>query len=173
MKFKMNRTKYAIAIFTILGIAGLLYASSFMQYGVAQNQSNGNKAASQKNDIGSVKDLQNLTKGNQELLKNSSNISNSSVAGMSKESLTTKPNMSNVSIKNQSQSGAQSQSGGQNQSGAQSQSGGQNQSQSGAQNQSGAQPIWCTKSQSGGQNQSGAQNKGPLDQLLGSILGKK
>jgi hypothetical protein len=146
MKFKMNHTKYAIAIFTILGIAGLLYASSFMQYGVAQNQSNGNKAASQKNDIGSVKDLQNLTKGNQELLKNSSSISNnSSIAGMSKESLTTKPNMSNVSIKNQSQSGAQSQSGGQNQS----QSGGQNQSQS------------------------GVQNKGPLDQLLGSILGKK
>jgi hypothetical protein len=160
MKFKMNRTKYTIAIFTILGIAGMLYASSLMQYGMAQNQSTANNAASQKNDIGSVKDLQNLTKGNQELLKNSSNISNnSSLAGMSKESLTTKPNMSNASIKNQSQSGAQSPSGGQNQSGAQSQSGGQN--------QSGAQ------SQSGGQNQSGAQNKGPLDQLLGSILGKK
>jgi hypothetical protein len=145
MKFKMNHTKYAIAIFTILGIAGLLYASSFMQYGVAQNQSNGNKAASQKNDVGSVKELQNLTKGNQELLKNSSNISNSSVGGISKESLTTKPNMTNAHIKNQS--GAQSQSAGQNQSGAQ--------------------------SQSAGQNQSGAQNKGPLDQLLGSILGKK
>ena len=57
----------------------MLYASSFMQYGVAQNQSNANNAASQKNDVGSIKDLQNLTKGNQELLKNSSNISNSSV----------------------------------------------------------------------------------------------
>jgi hypothetical protein len=161
MKFKMNRTKYAIAIFTILGISGLLYASSFMQYGVAQNQSNANNATSQKKDVGSIKDLQNLTKGNQELLKNSSNISNSSVAGISKESLTTKPNMSNAKIQNQSQSGGQNQS----QSGAQSQSGGQNQSQSGGQNQS----------QSGGQNQSqsGGQNKGPLDQLLGSIMGKK
>ncbi len=137
MKFKMNRVKYTIAIFTILGISGLLYASSFLQFGIAQNKSDGNKATSQKNDVGSIKALQNLTKGNQELLANKSSISNSSISGISKESLTTKPNMSNVIIKNQS--------------------GGQNQSQSGGHNQS----------------QSGGQNKGPLDQLLGSLMGKK
>ena len=63
MKFKMNRTKYAIAIFTILGISGLLYASSFLQYGVAQNQSNGNKCRFTKETILDVTGSTKLDKG--------------------------------------------------------------------------------------------------------------
>ncbi|MDQ6724058.1 MAG: hypothetical protein M3Z01_07325 [Thermoproteota archaeon] len=106
MRFKKNEVKYTIAILTILGVSGLLYASSFLQFGVAQNNSGGNNTGSQKKDVTSVQDLNKLTKGNQELLANSSSISNSSLStGLGKESSTGKPNMtkeSGQSAQNQS-----------------------------------------------------------------------
>ncbi|MER5174639.1 MAG: hypothetical protein ABJB76_09815 [Candidatus Nitrosocosmicus sp.] len=105
----MNSAKYTIAILTILGISGLLYASSFLQFGIAQNNSGGNNAGSQKKDVTSQQDLKNLTKGNQELLANSSSISNSSVTGMSKESSVGKPNMTKETGQSQSGQSAQNQ----------------------------------------------------------------
>ncbi len=108
MIFKMNGAKYTIAILAILGISGLLYASSFLQFGIAQNNS-GNNAGSQKKDVGSQQDLKNLTKGNQELFANSSSISNSSVSGISKESSVGKPNMTKETGQSQSGQSAQNQ----------------------------------------------------------------
>ena len=151
MRFNNRTAKYTIALFIILGISGLLYTSSFLQYGITQNKTGNTTAGSKQKDIGNMQQLQSLTKGNQQLLANSSSVSDDSLTKLSKESSTSKPNMTKET--------GQSQDGGQNQS-ASSQSGGQNQSAS---------------SQAGGQNQS-AKSGGPLDQLgkmLGLTGGKK
>ncbi len=104
MEFKLSTAKYAIAIFTILGIAGLLYTSNLLQTVIAQNKSNSNNTGTEKKDVGSLQQLKSLTKGNQELLANKSSVSNTSITGMSKESSAGKPNMTKETGQNQNQS---------------------------------------------------------------------
>jgi hypothetical protein len=91
MKFKFSTAKYTIAIFTILGISALLYTSSFMQYGLAQNKSSSTPASSQKKDIGTLQQLKSLTQGNQQMLANNSKISNSSLSKLGEEHKTPPP----------------------------------------------------------------------------------
>ena len=104
MKFNSSTAKYAIAIFTILGIAGLLYHSNVLQSVTAQNKSNSNHTGTQNKDIGTQQQLKNLTKGNQELIANKSSISNSSITDISKESSVGKPNMTKETGQKQNQS---------------------------------------------------------------------
>jgi hypothetical protein len=104
MKVNLSTAKYAIAIMTILAIAGLLYSSNLLHVATAQNKSNSNNTGTQKKDIGSQQQLKSLTKGNQELLANQSKVSNSSIAGISKESSMGKPNMTKESGEYQKQS---------------------------------------------------------------------
>ncbi len=92
----MNVANSTILLLTIVGISGLLYASSFLPFGVAQNTSSSNNTESQ-NDIGTIQELQNLTLGYQEILSNGSDISNSSLpSGLEKEQSTDSPNMTNT-----------------------------------------------------------------------------
>ena len=111
MNFTKKSMKYAVTIFTVFAISGLLYTSSITQYGFAQNNSSSNSGSSgsgsqgnsssggsssgQKNDIGTAAELHNLTgAGTQKILSNNSKISNS--GGLSKlgnESSMDKPNM--------------------------------------------------------------------------------
>src|SRR3954447_9475126 len=112
MNFTKKSMKYAVVIFTVFAISGLLYTSSIIQYGFAQNNSSSNSSGSsgsgsqgnsssggsssgQKNDIGTAAELHNLTgAGTQKILSNNSKISNT--GGLSKlgnESSMDKPNM--------------------------------------------------------------------------------
>src|SRR3954467_3340586 len=112
MNFTKKSMKYAVAIFTVFAISGLLYTSSITQYGFAQNNSSSNSSSSggsgsqgnstgggsssgQKNDVGTAAEMHNLTgAGTQKILSNNSKISNT--GGLSKlgnESSMDKPNM--------------------------------------------------------------------------------
>ena len=99
MNFTKKSMKYAVAIFTVFAISGLLYTSSITQYGFAQNNSSSNSGSSgsgsqgnsssggsssgQKNDVGTAAELHNLTgAGTQKILSNNSKISNT--GGLSK-----------------------------------------------------------------------------------------
>ena len=98
----MNVAKYIVAIFTIVGISGLLYTSSFLPSVLAQNTPASNtgsqqQGAQQQNSpqsgIGTFEELQNLTQGNKDLLANNSDISNSSLSsGLELEQDTDQPN---------------------------------------------------------------------------------
>ena len=46
MNFNKKSMKYAVAIFTVFAISGLLYTSSITQYGFAQNNSSSNGTSS-------------------------------------------------------------------------------------------------------------------------------
>ncbi len=46
MNFNKKSMKYAVAIFTVFAISGLLYTSSITQYGFAQNNSSSNSTSS-------------------------------------------------------------------------------------------------------------------------------
>src|SRR5436853_408137 len=97
MNFNIKSMKYAVAIFTVFAISGLLYTSSITQYGFAQNNSSSNSSGSgsqgnsssggsssgQKNDVGTAAEMHNLTgAGTQKILSNNSKISNT--GGLSK-----------------------------------------------------------------------------------------
>ncbi|MEJ7641649.1 MAG: hypothetical protein WKF36_05570, partial [Candidatus Nitrosocosmicus sp.] len=98
MRFKMNVAKYVVAIFTIVGISGLLYTSSFLPSVFAQGAADSNTGSqqqqgSQQQGVGTFEELQNLTQGNQELLANNSDISNASLSsGLELEQDTDQPN---------------------------------------------------------------------------------
>jgi hypothetical protein len=181
MKFNFSTAKYTIAIFTILGISTLLYTSSFMQYGIAQNKSSSSSASSQKpKDIGTQQQLKSLTQGNQQILANNSKISNSSLSKIGSESATPPPTQGKPVPKSQPNPTA-TQSTGQNQSSNKAasnatQSAGQNQSSNkAASNATQSAGQSGNQSQSAGHNQS-AKSSGPLDQLskmVGSLVGGK
>src|SRR3954467_6923813 len=112
MNFTKKSMKYAVAIFTVFAISGLLYTSSITQYGFAQNNSSSNSSSSggsgsqgnstgggsssgQKNDVGTAAEMHNLTgAGTQKILSNNSKISNSGgLTKLGNESSMDKPNM--------------------------------------------------------------------------------
>src|SRR6476619_3390119 len=90
MNFNKKSMKYAVAIFTVFAISGLLYTSSITQYGFAQNNSSSNSgsgsqgnSSGQQNGIGTAAEMHNLTgAGTQQILSNSTPISNT--GGLSK-----------------------------------------------------------------------------------------
>jgi hypothetical protein len=100
MRFKMNVAKYIVAIFTIVGISGLLYTSSFLPSVFAQGaadtqqqQPSQQQQGSQQEGVGTFEELQNLTQGNEDLLANNSDISNTSLSsGLELEQDTDQPN---------------------------------------------------------------------------------
>ena len=187
MNFNINNTKYAIAIFAVFAIVGLLYTSSVLQYGLAQsNSSNGggnaaqsssgnsSSAGQQKNDIGSASQLHNLTgAGTQHILSNNTSISSSSLSKLGNESKIPPPGQGKPAPKSQpfpTQSQAAGQPGNQTMSGqniAQSKSGGGAQSQGNQSSSSGQ-----SKSGGGAQSQ-GNQSSGPLGFLSNLFGGKK
>jgi hypothetical protein len=166
MRFKMNVAKYIVAIFTIVGISGLLYTSSFLPSAFAQNASD-SATGSQQQGVGTFEELQNLTQGNEDLLANNSDISNASMSsGLELEQDTDQPNATaaaNETDQQQADHDPQAQTGpaldpsaGQQQQNQTGQPAGQQQ-----QNQTG-QPA--------GQQQQN-QSKGMLDQLLEPFKG--
>jgi hypothetical protein len=172
MRFKMNVAKHTIAVFIIVGISGLLYTSSFLPSVFAQNTPN-NGTGSQQPGIGTLKELQNLTQGNKELLANNTPISNSSLSsGLQLEQDTDKSKAGQETDEQKLGHNPQGQVGPaidqsnpvQNQTGqGQQQPGQPGQNQTGQGQQQPGQP---------GQNQS----KGPLDQIgqtLGGLFGGK
>jgi hypothetical protein len=199
MNFNIKNTKYAIAIFAVFAISGLLYTSSALQYGFAQSNSSsgggsaaqsssggGSTGGQQKNDIGSASQLHNLTgAGTEKILSNNTSISNSSLSKIGNESKTPPPTQGKPAPKSQTfptQSAAAGQGGNQSLTGqnvGQSQSGGQsqgNQSSSGGQSQgnqssSGGQSQG-NQSSSGGQSQ-GNQSGNPLGFLTNLLGGGK
>jgi hypothetical protein len=179
MNFNIKSMKYAVAIFTVFAISGLLYTSSITQYGFAQNNSSSNSSSSsggsasqgssgnassggQQNDIGSIKELQNATGSNQNMLGNNTSISSSSLGKLGNESSMDKPNMTK-----QTGSQNQSSSSGAGQSQNQSSSSGAGQSQ----NQSSSSGAGQQSSGGAGQNQSKSSN--PLDMLTKLFSGGK
>ncbi|MGN6349799.1 MAG: hypothetical protein ACTHLL_08645 [Candidatus Nitrosocosmicus sp.] len=180
MNFNLKNTKYAIAIFAVFAISGLLYTSSALQYGFAQsNSSSGGGSAAQsssggsstgeqqKNDIGSASQLHNLTgAGTEKILSNNTSISSSSLSKIGNESKTPPPSEGKPAPKSQSfptQSQAAGQGGNQSltgQNAGQSQSSG-GQSQGNQSSSSGGQSQGNQSSSSGGQSQ-GNQSGNPL-----------
>jgi hypothetical protein len=183
MKFKFSTAKYTIAIFTILGISALLYTSSFMQYGLAQNKSSSTPASSQKKDIGTLQQLKSLTQGNQQMLANNSKISNSSLSKLGEEHKTPPPTQGKPVPKSQpnptaSQAGQSANKtasqAGQSANNTASQAG-QSANNTASQAGQSANNTASQAGQSGNQSQS-AKSSGPLDQLskmVGSLVGGK
>src|SRR6476659_4168795 len=173
MNFNKKSMKYAVAIFTVFAISGLLYTSSITQYGFAQNNSSSNSgsgsqgnsssggsSSGQQNGIGTAAEMHNLTgAGTQQILSNNSKISNT--GGLSKlgnESTTPQPSQGKPAPQSQpfpTQNQAAGQSGNQSLSG---QNVGQSQNQS---------------SSSGGAGQSKNQSSNPLDMLAKLFSGGK
>src|SRR6476660_1421589 len=191
MNFNKKSMKYAVAIFTVFAISGLLYTSSITQYGFAQNNSSSNNSSSnsgsgsqgnsssgestsgQQNGIGTAAEMHNLTgAGTQQILSNNSKISNT--GGLSKlgnESTTPQPSQGKPAPQSQpfpTQNQAAGQSGNQSLSG---QNVGQSQNQTsssggaGQQSSGGAGQSQNQTSSSGGAGQSKNQSSNPLDML--------
>ena len=182
MNFNKKSMKYAVAIFTVFAISGLLYTSSITQYGFAQNNSSGNSTSSsgsgsqgnsssggssggQQNGIGTAAEMHNLTgAGTQQILSNNTSISNSSLSKLGNESTTPPPSQGKSTPQSQpfpTQNQAAGQSGNQSLSG---QNVGQSQNQSSS---SGGQQS------SGGAGQSQNQSSNPLDMLTKLFSGGK
>ncbi len=171
----MYIAKYILAIFTIVGISGLLYTSSFLPSVFAQNTPS-DSTGSQQQGVGTFEELENLTQGNQDLLSNGSDISNASLSsGLELEQDTDQPNATAAANEtDQQQAGhdpqgqigpsldpsAQPQQNQTEQQQPPQQAGEQPQQNQTGQQQAGEQPQ---------QNQS--QGQGPLDQILGPIKG--
>jgi hypothetical protein len=168
MRFKMNVAKYIVAIFTIVGISGLLYTSSFLPSVFAQGSA-GNNTGSQQQGIGTFEELQNLTQGNQQLLANNTSISNSSLSsGMELEQDTDQPNATaaaNETDQQQLQHTPQSQVGPaiDPSAGPESQ---QNQTSQGQQQNQTSQGQQQNQTSQGQQQPQQNQTGGPLDQLM-------
>ncbi len=193
MRFKMYIVKYILAIFTIVGISGLLYTSSFLPSVFAQNtpsestgsqqqgsqqqgsqQQGSQQQGSQQQGIGTFEELRNLTQGNRDLLSNGSDISNASLfSGLELEQDTDQPNATaaaNETDQQQAGHDPQGQIGPSLDPSAQPQ---QNQTeqqqppqQAGQQEQQNQ-----TGQQAGQQQQNQSQGQGPLDQILGPLRG--
>ena len=171
----MNVAKHTIAIFIIVGISGLLYASSFLPSVFAQNTTNSGHG-SQQQGAGTLEELQNLTgsKENKDLLANNTPISNSSLSsGLQLEQDTDKSKAGQETDEQKLGHNPQGQVGPsldqstpqQNQTSQGQQQSGQNQTSQGQQ-QSGQNQT------SQGQQQSGQnQSKGPLDQIGQTLSG--
>ncbi len=184
MRFKMNVAKYIVAIFTIVGISGLLYTSIFLPSVFAQNtpdgdtgaqQQGGQEQSAQQPGAGTFEELQNLTQGNKDLLANNSAISNTSLStGLELEQDTDQPNATAATQETDQQQADHAPQGQigpaldpsaapqQNQTEQQQPAGGQQEGQQ--QNQTG-QPA------GGQQQQQQNQSKGPLDQILEPFKG--
>ena len=162
MNFNIKSMKYAVAIFTVFAISGLLYTSSITQYGFTQNNSSSGGSSGQKNGIGTAAQLHNLTgAGTQKILSNNTKISSSSLSKLGNESSTPPPSQGKPAPKSQpfpTQNQAAGQPGNQTMTG---QNVGQSQNQtSGGQQSSG-----------GGQSQNKSSN--PLDMLTKLFSGGK
>ena len=197
MNFNKKSMKYAVAIFTVFAISGLLYTSSITQYGFAQNNSSSNSTSSssgsgsqgnsssggsssgQQNGIGTAAEMHNLTgAGTQKILSNSTPISNT--GGLSKlgnESTTPPPSQGKPAPQSQpfpTQNQAAGQSGNQSLSG---QNVGQSQNQSSSsgagQQSSGGAGQSQNQSSSSGAGQSKNQSSNPLDMLAKLFSGGK
>jgi hypothetical protein len=177
MRFKMNVAKYVVAIFTIVGISGLLYTSSFLPSVLAQGAADNNTGSqqqqpsqqqqgSQQEGVGTFEELQNLT-GNEDILANNTDISNASLSsGMELEQDTDQPNATaaaNETDQQQADHDPQAQIGP-----ALDQSASPQQNQTEQQQPAGEQQQNQTGQQQ--QNQTG-QAAGPLDQILAPFKG--
>ena len=199
----MNVAKYIVAIFTIVGISGLLYTSSFLPSILAQNTPDSDTGSqqgqgSQQQGVGTFEELQNLTQGNEDLLANNSDISNTSLSsGLELEQDTDQPNATaaaNETDQQQADHDPQAQIGPaldpsaapqQNQTEQQQPAGDQQQQnqtgQQGGQQQEGQQQNQTGQQEGQQQNQTGqqegqqqnqtGQSAGPLDQILEPFKG--
>ncbi len=89
----MNVAKFIVAIFTIVGISGLLYTSSFLPTVLAQGAAQTGPDDFRPGGVGTFEELQNLTQPGRELLTNGTAISNTSLSsGLELEQDTDQPN---------------------------------------------------------------------------------
>ncbi len=166
----MNVAKYIVAIFTIVGISGLLYTSSFLPSVLAQNASYSDPSDLNQRGVGTFEELQNLTQGNEDLLANGTDISNASMSsGLELEQDTDQPNATaaaNETDQQQADHDPQGQIGP-----ALDPSAAPQQNQTEQQQPAGQEQQQNQTGQPAGQEQQQNQSKGPLDQLLEPFRG--